>query len=135
MRSLAIFGVLLLLLGAGCSGGSGSDGGSSGEAASTEVTGASSGSNERYVSQADYGDAWPLTLDGGMLRCEGPGAVSFTSSEGIVYSINGTAKAWSRTNNLAWKDIDTIWADDPSAGGRKMNVGPLVAGGLALCDD
>ena len=86
------------------------------------------------MSQADYGDKWPLMLDVGTLRCEGPGAVSIMSGEGIIYSVNDTAKRWSRTNNLAWEDIDALWASDPSAEGRKMKLEPLIADGLALCD-
>ena len=87
---------------------------------------------ERSVSSADLGDAWPLTVPGGTLRCEGPVAVSFTSDEGIVYAVNGTATAWSGSNNLAWSAVASIQADDP-AGARKMKLGPLIAAGVQLC--
>ena len=67
------------------------------------------------------------------MRCEGPGAVSFVSDEGIVYAVNGTATAWSRTNNLAWSEVDSIQADDPAARRQKMKLGPLIAAGVRLC--
>jgi hypothetical protein len=124
MRSVALLCVLLAVLTAGCSGGS-----QQSEVATTTTTGVPV---ERNVSSADLGDAWPLTVPGGTLRCEGPGAVSFMSDEGIVYAVNGTATAWSRRNNLAWSDIGSIHADDPAAG-RKMKLGPLIAAGVRLC--
>ena len=44
------------------------------------------------------------------------------------------AERWYRTNNLGWSDVrTTIWAPDPTAAGRKIKLGPLIAVGLALC--
>ena len=77
-------------------------------------------------------DAWPLTIPGGMLRCEGRGAVSIQSDEGIIYAVNAVGKAWSQTNNLGWSDVALLQADDTAAGG-KMKLGPLIAAGLRLC--
>jgi len=125
MRSVVVLGVLLVFAAAGCSGGSGG-----GEAGTTTTTSAPA---ERNISSADLGKAWPLTVPGGTLRCGGPGAVSFETDEGIVYAVNGTGTAWSRTNNLAWSDIGSIQADDPSASGRKLKLAPLIAAGLRLC--
>src|SRR4051812_3265314 len=125
MRSVTVLCVLLAVATAGCSGGS-----QRSEVATTTTT--ASVPVERNVSSADLGDAWPLTVPGGTLRCEGPGAVSFMTDEGIVYAVNGTATAWSRTNNLAWSEVGSIQADDP-AGGQKMKLGPLIAAGVRLC--
>jgi hypothetical protein len=124
MRSLTVLCLLILVATAGCSGGS--------QQSEVATTTTASSPVERSVSSADLGDAWPLTVPGGTLRCEGPGAVSFTSDEGIVYAVNGTATAWSRTNNLAWSDVGSIQADDP-AGARRMKLGPLIAAGVQLC--
>jgi hypothetical protein len=121
MRCVALLGVLLAVAAAGCSGGD--------EVAATTTTRAPV---DRSISSADLGDAWPLTVSGGTLRCEGPGAVSFITDEGIVYAVNGTGTAWSRANNLAWSDIDTIHSQDPSTGG-KAKLGRLIAAGLRLC--
>jgi hypothetical protein len=125
MRPLALLGLFLLLATAGC-------GGSGGDEAATTTTAAPRPPVERYVSSDDLGDAWPLTVSNGTLACQGKGAVSFTTDEGIVYAVNANGVAWSQTNNLGWNDIDTIQGDDVIAGG-KMKLGPLTAVGLRLC--
>lgn len=91
--------------------------------------------NERSVSRADYGSgAWPLTVESGTLRCEEPGAVTFTSDEdGTTYWVNGTAGNTAEAQG--WKTIRPIWADDPTAEGLKISIGPLIGDGLALCGD
>jgi uncharacterized protein DUF2511 len=124
MRSLAGLGALLVVAATGCSGGS--DGG---EAVTTT---AAPPPVERYISSSELGKAWPLTVPGGTLRCEGPGAVSFEADEGIVYAVNGVGVDWSRTNNLAWNDIASLRAEDVTAGG-KMTLEPLIGAGLRLC--
>jgi hypothetical protein len=126
MRSAAFLCMLLVVAAAGCGGG-----GSDGDDAATTTT--ARAPVERPVSSADLGDAWPLTVSGGTLRCEGPGAVSFMTDEGIVYAVNGTATEWSRTNNLAWSEIGEIQAEDPATGG-KMKLARLIAAGLRLCN-
>jgi hypothetical protein len=125
MRSVALLGVLVVLMAAGC-------GGSDGGEASPTTTQAPAPVS-RYVSSADLGEAWPLAVSGGTLRCEGRGAVSFETDEGIVYAVNPTATAWSRSNNLGWSDVGLIQADDPATAGRKMYLGRLIATGLRLC--
>ncbi len=94
------------------------------------------GSNERSVSRADYGNAWPLTVESGTLRCEEPGAVTFTSDEdGTTYSVNGTAEGMAEASG--WQNIRPIWADDPNPTmeGLEISIGPLIDDGLALCGD
>ena len=126
MRSAAFLCVLLAVAAAGCGGG-----GSDGDGAATTTT--ARVPVERSVSSADLGRAWPLAVSGGTLRCEGPGAVSFMTDEGIVYAVNVTATEWSRTNNLSWSEVGEIQAEDPATGG-KMKLAPLIALGLRLCD-
>jgi hypothetical protein len=113
MRWVAVLGVLLALGATGC--------------------GSASAPAQRYISSDELGDAWPLTVSNGTLGCQGAGAVSFTTDEGIVYAVNAPGAAWSRTNNLGWNDIDTIQGDDVVAGG-KMKLGPLTAAGVRLCE-
>jgi hypothetical protein len=79
-----------------------------------------------YVSRAELGDAWPLTVDDGVLACR-DGSVTFTAG-GNSYAVNGTAKT-----ATSLPDIDAIWADDPSTPGLKINIAPLIERGLALC--
>jgi hypothetical protein len=86
--------------------------------------------NEKSVSRADYGGKWPLKVESGTLRCDDPGAVTFTSN-GTTYWVNGTAGGMADTHG--WKDIRPIWADDPDVTGLKISIGPLIDDGLALC--
>ncbi|NLT53572.1 MAG: DUF2511 domain-containing protein [Actinomycetales bacterium] len=84
----------------------------------------------REISKSVFGDQWPLTVDSGRLRCEGPqyhGAVTF-EHEGKVYALNGPA-----TVGKLGRSVSPIWADDPTAPGTKKALGPLVAEGLKFC--
>lgn len=83
---------------------------------------------DRQVAASNYGDDWPLTVDGGRLWCKQPGAVTFVAPDGTVYAVNGTAKDFNRG-----ADIAPIWADDPDVEGLKMDIGPLIEDGLELC--
>ena len=54
-----------------------------------------------YVSRAEFGEKWPLTVDEGELHCS-RSKVTFTTTDGKVYAVNGTAKA-------EFPPIDPIW--------------------------
>lgn len=84
-----------------------------------------------YVSREMLGDEWPLTVEEGTLRCDGPavaGAIFF-EAEGRWYPVNGIARG--RSEGV---EIDVIWADDPEIPGAKKHIGVLIERGLALCD-
>lgn len=80
-----------------------------------------------YVSRADLGDAWPLTVESAVVECL-PGRVLVVRAEGVTYALNGTAK--DRGN---YADIDPIWRDNPSIEGLKISLQPLLDRGLASC--
>jgi hypothetical protein len=89
----------------------------------------SSGSDEPegHVSAADFGKRWPLTVDEGVLACDGSngtGAVTF-ETDGKTYGLNGLAP-----QNLP--DIDPIWKMDNTTGLR-VDISPLINAGLKLC--
>jgi len=65
--------------------------------------------NSQTISRSDFGEEWPLTVDRGVLSCEGAGSVYFTADDGSRYAVNGTAM----TTGDA-QQIDAIWADDPT---------------------
>jgi hypothetical protein len=111
MRSVAIVTAAVVVARSACS----SDNGG----------GADSGG--AHVTRAQFVDEWPLTVDGGDLRCEN-GAVVFEGDDGGLYAVNGTAKA------NGTPGIEPIWADDPDLPGVKINIGPLIDRGLELCD-
>jgi len=90
---------------------------------------------EGFVSKEDLRTKWPLTVKAGLLTCEATEAgglelqiVTFIAPEGDQYALNGTAQ--SQTDLPA---IDPIWKDDALVEGVKLNIGPLVDAGLALC--
>lgn len=88
------------------------------------------------VSSSDMKEKWPLSVESGMLRCEPLPAmpkaqlVTFTSN-GKIYAVNGTASGHAKKNG--WRQIDEIWKDNPEISGLKINIGPLIDRGLALC--
>ena len=84
---------------------------------------------------SDFGDQWPLTVPYVVAQCENITAsgedlhvVTITAPDGSRYAANGTAK--SHTNLPV---LNAIWADDPNVTGLKIDISPIVKGGLALC--
>lgn len=84
--------------------------------------------DRRTVRKADYGDAWPFTVESGIVRCVAPRNEVVFSSGGKAYAVNGTAKA-----NDLYADIGSIWKDDPTIAGAKISIGPILDLGLSLC--
>lgn len=85
-------------------------------------------SNSRELRASDFGDEWPLTVDGGTVACEAPSRVTFTV-DGTTYSVNGSADSAAATEG--WRDIRPIWrkgTDTPY-----VSIGPLIDAGLELC--
>jgi hypothetical protein len=91
--------------------------------------GADIGELGKPVSADQYGVEWPLTVSEGTLRCESPRSVVFRDVDGNDWAVNGMA------STHGYDEIDPIWEDNPEAGGPKMNIGPLLDDGLALCND
>jgi hypothetical protein len=89
----------------------------------------SAGASSRTVSRTDFGEEWPLTVDSGVLSCEGAGSVYFTSRDGKRYAVNGTAMTAGDA-----EQIDPIWEEDPRGLSPKKNIGPLIDEGLKLCE-
>jgi len=92
-------------------------------------TPSSSGDSEpgtRMITRADFGDEWPFTTEEGMLLCN-EGSVTFLSG-GRVHAVNGTAK-----DRTGFPGVDAIWADNPTFPGTKIDIGPIIEAGLALC--
>lgn len=87
-----------------------------------------------FVTSADYGSAWPLTVDAGFLGCpesfgDRNGAVTFTTLDGDEYALNGQA-------SHDYPDLRPIWADDPTYGkngGVKKSTAILIDDGLDEC--
>lgn len=91
------------------------------------LAGCGGGPQGNQVTRAQFGEAWPLTVDSGLLRCEPPGAVVFTAPNGTEYAVNGLAES------QGFADIDPIWAANPEPLIPKMDISPLISAGLELC--
>lgn len=86
-----------------------------------------SGSGPKSVSSEEYGEDWPLEVDGGTLHCEAD-AVTFTGPDGSTYAVNGVAMSRDLGRN-----IQDIQAPNPGGPGTLKDTGPLIEDGLALC--
>lgn len=73
---------------------------------------------------------WPLVVNHGYLRCEPSirknfDRVIFTAPSGTEYAVNSSAYG------VGYEGIDGIWKRNGQ--GEKIDIGPLLARGLALC--
>lgn len=83
-----------------------------------------------YVEKDDYGEAWPLTVDSGVVECR-PGDQIVFIHDGVTYAVNGLARGRMEENGYA--DVRLIWRDDPSGLQPKVSIAPLILLGLELC--
>jgi hypothetical protein len=79
------------------------------------------------ISQAEYGDKWPFTVPSERLECVPYSKVVFHAG-GVSYAVNGLAMSDNR-----YREIRPIWKDNPEIPGTKINIGPVLDRGLALC--
>jgi hypothetical protein len=86
-----------------------------------------------FVERATWTDGrWPFTVDVATLLCTkgaAGGEEVLVVANREMYAVNGTAKS----ANL-WPPFDPIWLDDPKAPGLKINIGPMIERGRALCE-
>ena len=68
-------------------------------------TAAPSRSNERNLVSADFGTAWPFTVDQGILACVDGASVIFTAS-GTTYALNERARG--RLAEKSWREAEAI---------------------------
>jgi hypothetical protein len=82
------------------------------------------------VQRSDLGDAWPFTVERGVISCVRAGEVLFAAN-GNIYAVNG----WALTNRAqkGYRDVAEIWSTNPAIPGAKVNIGPIINRGLALC--
>ena len=91
------------------------------------------------ITRGEYGDAWPFTVDSGVLSGKPTGQrlsdgfdvgeVTFTTG-GKTYYVNGMAKG-----NQRYAELDDIWATDssvPKELALKKYIGPIIDRGLKL---
>lgn len=78
---------------------------------------------------------WPLTVAYVVIHCKNITAggmklqvVTLDAPDGSSYAVNGTAK-----DHTDYPSVEAIWADNPQVAGLKINIRPIIDGGLALC--
>lgn len=106
-------GCCLLLMTASCAG--------SGESGQSEAPSPS----ERQVSRAEFGEAWPFTVDEGYVDCL-PAQAAVFKANGTTYAINGLARS-------RYPAVDPIWRDNPEIPGTKVSIGSMIDLALEQC--
>lgn len=80
------------------------------------------------VTADQYGEKWPLNVGSGVLTCESPKRVVFTTDDGKKYGLNGSASG-------DYPSILDITKDAENLGVVfKMPVDFLIDEGLKLCE-
>jgi len=79
------------------------------------------------VSRADFGDAWPLSVESGVLECWTAFEVTFRAPDGYTYAINGGARG---NDTRGWRDGVGLLRSGLTPG----HLSPLIERGLELCD-
>lgn len=87
----------------------------------------------KLISAEEFGADWPFTTEEMHLQCLPGNAVVVTDPEtGRMYGVNGAASGKARA--LGLEPLGQVWADSKSIPGTKVDVGEVVAAGLALCN-
>ena len=90
--------------------------------------------NSRTITEADYGDEWPLTVPEATLICEAPSAVILKVGSNY-YGVNGTGRTYvEREYPQNGRDLERIWRLDPGGIGPRVSISPLIDNGLELCE-
>jgi Protein of unknown function (DUF2511) len=84
----------------------------------------SSARSDGFIARAEFGDAWPFTVDSGVLSCDN-GAIIFTSGA-VAYGVNGLAKS------RGYRRIEEIWNWRDGIVAR-MDLTPIFERGQQRC--
>ena len=90
--------------------------------------------NGVYITSAEMGDKWPLTVDGVMLYCFHDWLL-VEDDEGTYYWVNGGASIARTWFGVDAEDIHRIWRDDPKNADLKVYIGPIFDRGRAICNE
>jgi hypothetical protein len=92
---------------------------------------AACGSSGLEVTRAQYGDAWPFSVDQGTLSCKTSGGGRLRSavfkSEDTEYALNVVAEG------RGYASVEPIWRSNPQFLGAKIALAPMVALALQQC--
>ena len=92
---------------------------------------AACGSSGLEVTKAQYGDAWPFSVDQGTLSCEtsvgGRLRSAVFKSKEKEYALNVVAEG------RGYSSVEPIWRNNPQYPGVKADLAPMVALALQQC--
>lgn len=87
-----------------------------------------------FVSHAMLGEAWPLTVESGTLRCIDKTMVIIDAADGTTYAVNGTALGAKKASaDRRWPDVKQLAVPIEGSPGAIKDLTPLLRAGLALC--
>lgn len=96
---------------------------------------ATAAEKSKELNGLSYGDAWPLTFTSAKVACVNRLYVFvYNTSTDERYPVNGTAKNAVKSGKLEGSDINEVWKNSPKGNGQKINIGPVLDEGFALCD-
>lgn len=87
------------------------------------------GKNGVEVTESQFGNEWPLTVDSGFISClnEGGTKLALFEHNGQTYQLNGAAQS------RGYMSVNSIWKDNPNIPGAKMSIAPLINSALNEC--
>lgn len=84
------------------------------------------------ITQAEYGEKWPFTVESVELKCEGsPPAALVKAPDGKLYALNGSARTSAAANG--WEDGRTITKPSVELPQVPMSISDITGRALKLC--
>lgn len=87
--------------------------------------------NSRFITEGEFDEEWPFTVNNGRIECLGDDYVIVFISDGARYALNEAARATEK-----YKDIEEIVKYDENYPGKqiRMDVSVIEFEALKLCD-
>jgi hypothetical protein len=92
-----------------------------------ETPSSNAGGTAREVTAAEFGEAWPFTVDSGVVRCEADKRVVFIANN-TIYALNTRAIV-----KFTGESILPIQRLDPTNDQRFISLQPIIDIGESLC--
>lgn len=84
----------------------------------------------QLLKASDFGDRWPLTVPEALVSCR-PGDAVVVTVDGKDVAVNGLAMTMYKS--MPRIGDSGLWRDATTAGGPKVDIGPIIDIGLDLC--
>jgi len=84
--------------------------------------------SDAEIDRADYGEEYPLTIEGAHLSCSD--GVPHVIHQGVRYRLTGAKGGGA----YEYKPLEIIWRIDPTDPQKRISAGELIKRGMALCE-